>query len=82
MHFKLIYYQHSWWYVGARWKKKPPPMMVVFSEVKEWGGLKIAKPSDKDKLEELKKKIHDEEYLSDAIKKLAQKLTEDLIDED
>jgi len=44
--------------------------------------LKIAKQSDKDKLEELKKKIHDEEYLSDAIKKLAQKLTEDLINED
>jgi len=37
MHFKLTYYQQSWWYVGARWKKKPPPMVVAFSEVKEWG---------------------------------------------
>jgi anti-sigma28 factor (negative regulator of flagellin synthesis) len=44
--------------------------------------LKVAKPSDKERLEELKKRIHDEEYLSDAIKKLAQRLTEDLINED
>ncbi|MEJ2663510.1 MAG: hypothetical protein P8107_05615 [Spirochaetia bacterium] len=44
--------------------------------------LKIAKPSDKDRLEELKKKIHNQEYLSDAISKIAQKLTEDLIDKD
>lgn len=44
--------------------------------------MKIAKPSDNEKIEELKKRIHDEEYLSDAIKKLAQKLTEDLINKD
>jgi anti-sigma28 factor (negative regulator of flagellin synthesis) len=44
--------------------------------------LKIAKPSDKDRLEELKKRINDEDYLSDAIKKIAQKLTEDLINKD
>jgi anti-sigma28 factor (negative regulator of flagellin synthesis) len=44
--------------------------------------LKIAKPSDKGKIEELKKKINNSEYLSEAINKIAQKLTEDLVDKD
>jgi anti-sigma28 factor (negative regulator of flagellin synthesis) len=44
--------------------------------------LKIAKPSDKERLEELKRKIHNKDYLSDAINKIAQKLTEDLIDKE
>lgn len=44
--------------------------------------LKIAKVSDKKKLEELKKKIHTPDYLEHAITKIAQTLTDDLMNED
>ncbi len=44
--------------------------------------MKIAKPSDKERLEELKKKIQNKDYLADAINKIAQKLTEDLVDKE
>jgi hypothetical protein len=44
--------------------------------------LKIAKKSDKKKLEELKKKIHTKDYLEHAISKIAQALTDDLMHED
>jgi hypothetical protein len=44
--------------------------------------LKIAKVSDKKKLEELKKKIHTRDYLEHAISKIAQTLTDDLMNED
>jgi hypothetical protein len=41
--------------------------------------LKIAKISDKKKLEELKRKIHTKDYLEYAITKIAQTLTDDLM---
>ncbi len=44
--------------------------------------MKIAKKSDKKKLEELKKKIHTKDYLEHAISKIAQSLTDDLMHED
>lgn len=44
--------------------------------------MKTAKKSDKRKLEELKKRIHEEEYLEYAIAKIAQSLTEDLMHEE
>lgn len=44
--------------------------------------MKTAKKSDKRKLEELKKRIHEKEYLDHAIVKIAQSLTEDLMHEE
>ena len=44
--------------------------------------MKIAKKSDKKKLEELKKKIHTRDYLEHAISKIAQALTDDLMNEE
>jgi hypothetical protein len=44
--------------------------------------LKVAKKSDKKKLEELKKKIHSKDYLEHAITKIAQALTDDLMHEE
>ncbi len=43
--------------------------------------VRIAKNTDKKKLEELKKKIHDEEYLNTAIQSIAQDLTNNLQEE-
>ena len=44
--------------------------------------MKIAKPTDQKKIEELKKRINEAEYLEHAIAKLAQSLTEDLMHEE
>jgi hypothetical protein len=44
--------------------------------------VKIAKKSDRKKLEELKKKIHKKEYLDYAIAKIAQTLANDLVNEE
>ncbi len=43
--------------------------------------VRIAKNTDKKKLEKLKTKIHDEEYLKVAIQSIAQDLTNNLQDE-
>lgn len=43
--------------------------------------VRIAKNTDKKKLEELKTKIHDEKYLKEAIQSIAQDLTNNLQDE-
>jgi len=43
--------------------------------------IRIAKKTDPKKLEELKKKIHDEKYLSIAIDLIAQNLTKSLLHE-
>jgi hypothetical protein len=40
--------------------------------------VRIAKKTDPQKLAELKRKIHDEEYLMQAIQKIAQDLTKSL----
>lgn len=44
--------------------------------------MRIAKKSDKNKILELKKKINEEDYLSHAIDKIAQELTNNLIKKD
>ena len=44
--------------------------------------VRIAKKTDPRRLEELKKKIHDEEYIAMAINKIAQQLTQNLKSED
>lgn len=44
--------------------------------------VKIARKSDPRRLEELKKKIHDQKYLAMAIEKIAQELTKNIIQED
>lgn len=44
--------------------------------------MKIAKPTDQKKIDELKKRIHEDEYLEHAIAKIAQSLTEDLMHEE
>jgi hypothetical protein len=41
--------------------------------------VRIAKPIDHEKLQELKKKIEDKRYLSNAIQRIAQKLTYELL---
>jgi hypothetical protein len=41
--------------------------------------VRIAKQSDPKRLEELKRKIRDERYLSHAINRIAHKLTEELV---
>ncbi|MFP4562500.1 MAG: hypothetical protein ACLFRY_04240 [Spirochaetia bacterium] len=41
--------------------------------------IRIAKPTDQKKLEELKKKIGDEFYLEFAIKQIAQTLTKEIL---
>ena len=43
--------------------------------------VRIAKNTDKKKLEELKTKIHDENYLKEAIQSIAQDLTNNLQEE-
>jgi hypothetical protein len=40
--------------------------------------IRIAKPTDPEKLKELKKKIHDEMYLKKAIKQIAHTMTKEL----
>jgi hypothetical protein len=44
--------------------------------------IRIAKKTDPKRLEELKKKIHNEEYLAFAIDMIAQNLTKSLLNED
>ena len=44
--------------------------------------VKIAKKSDPKKLEELKKKIHNEQYLEKAINMIAMNLTKNLLHEE
>ena len=44
--------------------------------------MKTAKKSDKKKLEELKKKIHTQDYLDHAVLKIAQSLTDDMMHEE
>jgi hypothetical protein len=44
--------------------------------------VKTAKKSDKRKLEELKKKIHNKDYLDHAVSKIAQTLTDDFMHEE
>ncbi|MBN1697803.1 MAG: hypothetical protein JW881_09840 [Spirochaetales bacterium] len=44
--------------------------------------IRIAKKTDPKRLEELKKKIHNEEYLAVAIDMIAQNLTKSLLNED
>jgi len=44
--------------------------------------VKTAKKTDKKRLEELKKKIHDKDYLDHAVTKIAQTLSEDLLQDD
>ena len=44
--------------------------------------VRIAKKTDPKKLEELKKKIHDEKYLATAIDMIAQNLTKSLLKEE
>ncbi|MBN2736367.1 MAG: hypothetical protein JXR70_05255 [Spirochaetales bacterium] len=44
--------------------------------------VKIAKKSDPKKLEELKKKIHNESYLQNAINMIALNLTKNLLHEE
>ena len=44
--------------------------------------VRIAKKTDPKKLEELKKKIHDEKYLATAIDMIAQNLTRSLLKEE
>ena len=41
--------------------------------------IRIAKPTDPAKIKELKKKIHNELYLKNAIQQLAQTLTKELL---
>lgn len=41
--------------------------------------VRIAKPSDPEKIKYLKRKIHDRRYMESAIRRLAHKLTEELI---
>ncbi len=44
--------------------------------------VKIARKTDPRRLEELKKRIHDEKYLAMAIEKIAQALTKNIVQED
>lgn len=44
--------------------------------------VRVAKKTDPKKLEELKKKIHDEKYLAAAIDMIAQNLTKSLLKEE
>jgi hypothetical protein len=44
--------------------------------------VRIAKKTDHRKIEELKKKIHDEKYLATAIDMIAQNLTKSLLNEE
>ncbi len=41
--------------------------------------IRVAKPTDPEKLKELKKKIHDEVYLKKAIQQIATTLTKELL---
>jgi hypothetical protein len=41
--------------------------------------IRIAKPTDPEKLKELKKKIHDDMYLNKAIQQIAHTLTKELL---
>ena len=41
--------------------------------------MRIAKPVDPKRIEELKKKIRDASYVEDAVKNLAQRLTNEII---
>lgn len=41
--------------------------------------VRIAKPSDPEKIRYLKRKIHDRRYMASAIQRIAHKLTEELI---
>ncbi len=41
--------------------------------------IRIAKPTDPEKLKELKKKIHDELYMKNAIQQIAHSLTKELL---
>ncbi|MBN1410002.1 MAG: hypothetical protein JW969_04105 [Spirochaetales bacterium] len=43
--------------------------------------IRIAKKTDRKKIEELKKKIHNEDYLNQAISMIAQNLTKRLLNE-
>jgi len=42
--------------------------------------VRIAKPVDPKRIEELKKKIRDSGYVDDAVKNLAQRLTNEIVD--
>jgi hypothetical protein len=44
--------------------------------------VRIAKPIDLKKLEELKKRINDEKYLEFAIQKIAQSMSQGLVQKD
>jgi len=44
--------------------------------------IRIAKETDPEKLAELKKKINDKEYLAFAIRKIAQVLTNEIVQQD
>ncbi|MFP4382545.1 MAG: hypothetical protein ACLFST_12395 [Spirochaetia bacterium] len=44
--------------------------------------VRISKKPDPKKIEELKKKIKDKEYLDDAVKKIAQVLSEEILNPD
>lgn len=41
--------------------------------------VRVAKPTDPEKIQELKSKINDSSYIQDAIQQLARKLTEELV---
>ncbi len=41
--------------------------------------VRVAKPTDPEKIQELKSKINDQKYIQDAIQQLARKLTEELV---
>jgi hypothetical protein len=41
--------------------------------------IRVAKPSDPKKIEELKKKIHDKRYLATAIQSIAGTLTKEIL---
>ena len=43
--------------------------------------VRVAKKSDPKRIEELKKKIRDAEYVQEAIQKLAQKLSAELVEQ-
>jgi hypothetical protein len=43
--------------------------------------VRVAKPVDPKRIAELKKKIRDEEYVQEAIQKLAQRLSRELVEQ-
>ena len=44
--------------------------------------VKIARKTDPRRLQELKRRIHDEKYLAMAVEKIAQALTKNIVQED